>query len=235
MSKTALPDDKQPHNKAIDGDEAINSRPVAHWYFDFISPFSYLQLHRLDRLGEVDVRFCPVLFAGLLQHWGQLGPAEIEPKRRFTYRYSVWSAQHRGIGLRYPPEHPFNPLRVLRLCLALDCKAQVVRAIFDFIWSEGRDPNLEWDALCNGLDLTVDQANEMIASDRVKLQLRNNTETAIAAGIFGVPTLRINGENFWGDDATDMARDFIAQPVLFDSPEMHHATDLARSKLLTRN
>lgn len=61
---------------------------MADWYFDFISPFAYLQFVRLGELAGARLRLRPVLFAGLLQHWGQLGPAEIPAKRRCS---GVWT------------------------------------------------------------------------------------------------------------------------------------------------
>ena len=53
------------------------------WYFDFVSPFSYICLHRLKELPpDLAIEYRPVLFAGLLNHWGQKGPAELPAKRR---------------------------------------------------------------------------------------------------------------------------------------------------------
>jgi len=199
---------------------------VAHWYFDFISPFAYLQMQRLAQLRVAEICYRPVLFAGLLKHWGQLGPAEIKPKRRFTYRYVVWCARHQGIELRLPPAHPFNPLPVLRLSLALECQPEVVRGIFDFIWREGRDPNQEWPVLCERLGLSGDEAGHQAQEEGVKDRLRESTEAAIAAGVFGVPTLRINDEVFWGADATDMAVDYLRNPGAFENAQMQRATDL---------
>ncbi|HJP22575.1 MAG TPA: 2-hydroxychromene-2-carboxylate isomerase, partial [Alphaproteobacteria bacterium] len=65
---------------------------TADWYFDFISGFAYLQFATLERLKGLEIRFRPVLFAGLLNYHGQLGPAEIPAKRTFTYRQWVWLA-----------------------------------------------------------------------------------------------------------------------------------------------
>ena len=87
----------------------------AEWFFDFISPYAYLQFHQLRRLpDDIDVRFRPVLFAGLLNHWGQLGPAEILAKKRHTFLLTRWRAQKLGLPFRPPPRHPFNPLTLLR-------------------------------------------------------------------------------------------------------------------------
>ena len=205
-------------------DEA--QKPAANWYFDFISPFAYLQFQRLAELPVARIHYRPILFAGLLKHWGHLGPAEIEPKRRFSYRFVVWSAHAQGIPLRMPPGHPFNPLKVLRLCLALESGPEVVRTIFNFIWRDGRDPNQEWAALCGQLGLSADEGAHRINLDTVKEQLRHTTESAITAGVFGVPTVMINGEAFWGVDATDMAGDFVRRPGMFESAEMQRISDL---------
>ena len=91
----------------------------ADWYFDFISPFAFLQLPRVLALrARVEIVPVPIVFGAVLAHHGQLGPAEIAAKRAFTYRYVQWQADRAGIALRFPPAHPFNPLAALRLCVA---------------------------------------------------------------------------------------------------------------------
>ncbi|MBT6306408.1 MAG: 2-hydroxychromene-2-carboxylate isomerase, partial [Rhodospirillaceae bacterium] len=81
------------------------------WYFDFISPFAYLQLSRFETFQEdLEINPVPVLFGGLLKHWGQLGPAEIPPKRKFVYRFFKWQADQNNIPFKMPPRHPYNPL-----------------------------------------------------------------------------------------------------------------------------
>src|ERR1700749_3512717 len=90
-------------------------RPAV-WYFDVVSPFSYLHLKQFDRLpADLQIEYVPVLFAGLLKANGQKGPAEIAAKRVQTYRMCVFMAQQAGIPFRFPPAHPFNPLPLLRL------------------------------------------------------------------------------------------------------------------------
>ena len=110
------------------------------WYFDFVSPFAYICLHRLKELpSDLVLEYRPVLFAGLLNHWGQKGPAELPSKRRYTYRWSHWWASSLGIPLRYPAAHPFNPLHHLRLAIACGSKPEAVRKIFESIWTTGED------------------------------------------------------------------------------------------------
>jgi len=194
--------------------------PSADWYFDFISPFSYLQSERLASLGpKLTVRYRPVLFGVLLSHHGHKGPAEIPSKRAFTYRQVIWLARKQGIALKFPPEHPFNPLPLLRLAIACDCAPDAVQRIFRFVWRDGRLPDLpiEWAELTH--DLGLADAAARIADPAVKEELRRNTDEAISRGVFGVPTLAIGGELFWGADATDMARDFVNAGCRYDDPE----------------
>ena len=96
--------------------------PSADWYFDFVSPFSYLQCEQLPTLERsIRIRYRPVLFAALLAAHGHKGPAEIASKRRFTYRFVVWQAAKLGIALKFPAAHPFNPLALLRLAGRFIC------------------------------------------------------------------------------------------------------------------
>ena len=192
----------------------------ADWYFDFVSPFAYLQSEQLGSLApRISVRYRPVLFAGLLGAHGQKGPAEIPAKRIFTYRFCVWQAKRLGIRLRFPPEHPFNPLPLLRLAVACGSSPDVVHRIFRFVWQDGRLPDLpiEWAELVG--ELGIRDAEARIATPEVKDELRRNTDEAISRGVFGVPTLAIGAELFWGADATQMAADHAASGSVFADPE----------------
>ncbi|MBX9700857.1 MAG: DsbA family protein, partial [Acetobacteraceae bacterium] len=112
------------------------------WYFDLVSPFSWLALPRLEALAARHrVAFRPVVLGAILAHWGSTGPAELAPKRLHTYRLVQFQAERAGIALRFPPRHPFNPLAALRLLTALGAPAAAVRSAFEFVWAEGRDPS----------------------------------------------------------------------------------------------
>src|SRR5438105_579323 len=201
--------------------------PAVDWYFDFISPFAYLQCERLDQLPKnARLRMRPILFAGLLNHHGQKGPAEIAAKRAFTYRFVLWQAQRQGVKLRLPPKHPFNPLPLLRLAVAADGAPDIVREIFRFVWRDGRlaDNPIEWAELVDALNLR--DAAASIDTPEVKNRLRANTEEAIARGVFGVPTLAVGEQLFWGNDATDMAIDCLAGDALFASAAYRDAAGI---------
>jgi 2-hydroxychromene-2-carboxylate isomerase len=204
----------------------------ATWYFDVISPFSYLALGEVEQLAErMSVVYRPILFAALLEHWSHLGPAEIPPKRLHTYRLCVFEAERRGIAFRFPPSHPFNPIRPLRLIAALDASPGAVRTVMDRIWRDGLDLAIEenWGATCAMLGLDVARAAALVEAAETKARLRANTEAAINAGLFGVPTLQIGPELFWGVDALPMARAYLANPDLFNGPEMRRVATINAS------
>ena len=183
----------------------------ATWYFDFISPFAFLQWRKMAALDERARLVCqPVLLVAMLRHWGQLGPAEIEPKRRFTCKHIYWIARRDGVTLRFPPRHPFNPLPLLRLCIACGNTPQVVGRLLDYVWAEGRlpDETEHWEALLDELGI----APAALEQDAVKQALRTNTDTAIKGGVFGVPTLVVDDELFWGYDSFQFALDYLDDP-----------------------
>jgi 2-hydroxychromene-2-carboxylate isomerase len=199
------------------------------WYFDFISPFAYLQWRRLWRDHPELARRLqpkPVLLAALLNHWGQLGPAELPGKRRHTYRLVQWQAREAGIALRAPPAHPFNPLAALRLCLAAPDRVAAAHAIFAHIWEHGRAADSAEALAPVARDLGIADAAAAIADPSVKQQLAANGADAIALQIFGVPTLVIDGQLFWGNDATPMALAYLEDSQLFEDPEMRRIDTL---------
>lgn len=204
----------------------------AQWFFDFVSPFSYLQFKALDRLPDsLELTLTPVLFAGLLAHWGQKGPAEISPKRVDTYRYCQWYARNSGIPFQMPPAHPFNPLPFLRLAVALDCEPAIVKAIFYYIWAKGKPAHTVEGFLDLASDLGIDDPELLISNTGAKDILRRNTNNAITAGIYGVPTTLINDERFWGLDQSQMMLDYLEHPHLMEAPEMKRLTDLPQGAI----
>jgi 2-hydroxychromene-2-carboxylate isomerase len=187
------------------------------WYFDFVSPYSYIALHRLKELpGTVGCK--PVLFAGLLNHFGQKGPAEIPVKRQWTYRWCTWWAGELGIPFRFPAAHPFNPLQHLRLALACESAADAIERIFLSLWTSGADPSdpARFVNLCR--ELGVDPAR--LADVPIKDQLRRNTEEAAGRGVFGVPSFVVDGEVFWGADSIEFLKAFLRDPAVVRNEEM---------------
>lgn len=178
------------------------------FFFDYVSPNAYLAWTQLPRIAArhgATIEPVPVLFAGLLEAHGQLGPAEVAPKIRWMTRNNLRKAALLGVPLRPPAYHPFNPLLALRvssLPLAPVTRSALVGALLEAVWARGlhvaeasvvaqcaRDVGLDGDAL-------VAEA----ATDAAKARVRAQTDAAIASGVFGVPTMEIGDELFWGYD-----------------------------------
>ncbi len=200
------------------------------FYLDFVSPYAYLAFEKLPQALEglsyaIDYR--PLLFAGLLKHHGQLGPAEIRPKRDWTYRQVLWLGHHLGIPLQLPAAHPFNPLPLLRLALA--CGSQglanryVCETIFRHVWRGGADAAdaQRLEALKQALAPARDPG-----SDTVKAELKANTDEAIARGLFGVPTYAVDDKLFWSLDALPMLRGYLQGDAWFSAGDWDAATRL---------
>jgi 2-hydroxychromene-2-carboxylate isomerase len=199
------------------------------FHFDPVSPYAYLAFEAVPQALQgcsYRVDYCPLLFAGLLQHHGQKGPAEIEPKRAWTFRQVAWRAHELGLPLQTPARHPFNPLALLRLLLACAPAGGTpnrysVEAVLRHVWRGGgadaEDP-ARLAALVQDLAPRRDPAGA-----EVKAELRARTEAALAAGIFGVPTVEVGGRHFWGLDALPMLAACLNGDPWFDRPDWAEA------------
>lgn len=194
------------------------------FHFDVISPYAWLAFMRLpEAMAGLShhVVYQPLLFAGVLAHWGQKGPAEIGPKRDWTYRQVGWLAAQQGTPLQLPRPHPFNPLALQRLAVACapaggTPNRHQVELLFRHVWCrDGADPNepVALAALTEALAPPRDPAGA-----EVKDELRASTEAAVAAGIFGVPTIGAQGRLFFGQDALPMLRDALTGGAWFAGP-----------------
>ena len=187
-------------------------------FTDFISPYAWLAQAGLDRMTDrPEIEIKPVLFAGLLNHWEHKGPAEIPAKKVFTFKYVKWIADRDGVDLNMPPNHPFNPIKALRLAIVLGATHDVMMQIFRAIWVDGHLPDNEagWAGIKAATNCT--DADDLIASPEVKDSLLSNGEEAIKRGVFGVPTFCVDDELFWGADAMEMMQDYLADPDGFQA------------------
>lgn len=201
------------------------------FHFDFISPYAYLAFEQLPQALQglsyaVDYR--PVLFAAMLNHHGQRGPAEIAPKRDWTYRQVLWLAHAHGIPLQLPGAHPFNPLGLLRLAVACGQGGAVNRHVAETLlrhaWRGGADAADP--ARLAQVRAQLQPARDPGSAD-VKADLKSNTDAAIARGLFGVPAFEVDGKLFWGFDSLPMLRAWLQGDAWFDSGAWEAATNVA--------
>jgi 2-hydroxychromene-2-carboxylate isomerase len=211
---------------------SMSSVAEIDWYFDFISPYSYLAFETLPQaLAAIEpapvIRYRPVLFAGLLNHWGHMGPAEVPPKRRFTYEHCAWLADRHGIAMRAPRRHPFNPLPLLRAAIAAGSRRDAIGRLFGLVWRDGALPDEPaFAALLAELGLSP----VSLDAPEVKAALRANGEAAVAAGVFGVPTVVARTAHgtraIWGFEALPMLADWLRGAPVFGGEQMRRAADL---------
>ncbi len=201
------------------------------FYFDVISPYAYLAFEALPEMlkgHSYSVTYKPILFAALLKHHGQLGPAEIPSKREWTYRQALWLAHQQNTPLQLPSTHPFNPLGLLRLAVACGPPNRFVcETIFRHVWQGGADA-----ADADRLEKLAAQLAPVLASagagnsDEVKAALKSNCDEAIERGVFGVPTLAVDDKLFWGLDALPMLRDYLNADAWFKTDAWAQAARL---------
>ena len=187
---------------------AFSSPGRLYFFFDYISHNAYLAWHQMPALARrhgLALTPVPVLFGAMLSHYKQVGPAEVPAKSRWMLRNVLRKAKRHGIPIAPPHSHPFNPLVPLRVsCTDLDDaqRLALVDRLFRAAWAESRalaDAAVVGEILTEqGLD-----AGRLLAeaqSDAVKQRLRENTQAALDQGVFGVPTMAVGGELFWGFD-----------------------------------
>lgn len=196
----------------------VREKPTVAFYFDYISSNAYLAWIRLPEIVArhgFDLKPVPVLFAGLLEEHGQLGPAEVEPKAIWMAKNNLRKAAQLGVPLNPPIHHPFNPLLALRatsLPAAEPGRSALISGLLDAVWVNGRHISesavVEEVANAAGLDgaRLVAEAQTLDA----KARLRGQTDRAIEAGVFGVPMMRVGDELFWGYDDLPYLELFLA-------------------------
>ena len=145
------------------------------------------------------------MFGKLLDKWGQLGPAEIPPKNNWLNQYCLRYSAINGFEYNPPKKHPFNPLAALRMSLKEVSginQFQVIDAIFEGGWSQGADlgdlPTLI--SLLEKQSIDGENISQQITKRYVKNLLVNETKDAIDRGVFGVPSIIIDDNLFWGND-----------------------------------
>ena len=183
---------------------------MVRFFFDFVSPYAYIawaEAHRIAEAHGRSVEPVPVLFAALLNAHGTKGPAEVPAKRVYLFKDATRKAHALGLPtLVPPPTHPFNPLVALRVS-ALPHAPALRRRIIDALWAatwaggDGIESPEAVGAVLARLGLDAAALLTAAAAPAAKAALKANTDGAIAAGVFGVPTALVDGELFWGVDA----------------------------------
>ena len=209
------------------------------FYFDYLSPYAYFAWRKVEKFcssHNIELIIKPIVFGKLLDHWGQLGPAEISPKRDWLIKYCLFYAQQNEIPLLFPKNHPFNSLTALRASLTEvsgSYQSKLVSAIFESGWGKGADIGNSdvISEIVKNVGLDPQEVIDAVAKDETKLLLKESTNEAISKGVFGIPTIIYDEELFWGNDQfeylsqiikdeyranDELVRDIIARPRAID-------------------
>jgi 2-hydroxychromene-2-carboxylate isomerase len=179
-----------------------------NFYFDYLSPFSYFAWNSLQEIPDLTLHYKPVALGPLLNHWGIKGPGEITPKREFLLKQCLRLSAKNQIDFTTPKTHPFNSLYALRLSLkgvAGELQPKVIETLWKAGWQKRIDMG-EPDELLKVLKdagLPAEELYEKSFSKESKVELKANIQEAISYGAFGVPTMVVGDELFWGNDAME--------------------------------
>jgi 2-hydroxychromene-2-carboxylate isomerase len=191
---------------------------TVEFYFDFGSPTAYLAHKRLGQLSkqyDLQIRYMPMLLGGVFKSTGNASPVAIPAKGKYMLEQDLPRfARRYGVPLNFNPHFPINTLNLMRGAIAaqrLGCMEAYVNLAFDAVWVQEKnmgDPAIVSQTLTEaGLD-----ADGLIALSQdpdVKAELVAATEAAVARGVFGAPTLFLDGAMYFGQDRLDFIEEAI--------------------------
>jgi 2-hydroxychromene-2-carboxylate isomerase len=184
------------------------------FYYDLVSPYSYLAHHRIWRICEergAELVLKPMLLGGVHKAVGLQAPIEIEPKKRYQYRDIKRWADYYRLPLKFPDPFPFRTLKTMRAAmfsLESGLLGAFTREAFALYWEEGGAPKGIEEADEDG---PVAEVARRIGADpegvlggaaapEAKEALKVATSEAVERRVFGAPTFFVGGEMFWGND-----------------------------------
>jgi 2-hydroxychromene-2-carboxylate isomerase len=185
------------------------------FYFDVGSPYAYLAAERLERVLPTPVRWQPVLLGGLFKLTGRKSWALGDYRRRQTGMVEI-ERRARTYGLPpivWPDPWPTDYLVAMRAvtwAFSIGRGHDLARQLFHDQFQRGRELSIEAHVLAAASEVGLDrrEAYDAVRDPEVKRTLREATEAAHALGAFGVPTIDVAGELFWGDDRLEDAADY---------------------------
>ena len=188
------------------------------FYFDFGSPTAYLAHKRLQQLSaqyDLLIDYKPMLLGGVFKATGNTTPVAIPAKGQYMLAHDLPRfARRYNVPLNINPHFPINTLHLMRAAIAaqrLDCMPAYVDAMFNAVWVDGKNMG-ELDVIAQTLaDNELDSEALMALSQdpEVKAQLISNTDAAVERGVFGAPTLFMDGEMYFGQDRLDFIEEAL--------------------------
>ena len=181
------------------------------FYFDFISPYSYLAHQKIKETKKVNFRYKPVLVGGLHNLQGITAPAFIKPKLKHMMSDCDLIAKKDKTNFIWNSKFPINSLNIMRGYIFVNDqnKDMYLNVIFDAYWKNNLDTSNEdvLKILLEKCKINVNEFFEGTKDKKIKEELKNITQAAHNKEIFGTPTFVVNGKIFWGQDRLEFALD----------------------------
>ena len=184
------------------------------FYFDFISPYSYLAYKKIkiiDRKEKLKINYKPILLGGLHKLGGITAPAFNSRKMKNMKNDCELVALKNKIDFKWNTKFPINTLYLMRGYLVIDenLKEKFFDICFDAYWKENIDISNDknFDKILDLVKIDKKKFYEDIQNIKIKNKLKDLTNVAFEKDIFGAPTFVVNGKIFWGQDRLDYAID----------------------------
>ena len=181
------------------------------FYFDFISPYSYLAYKKLNNLNNINVNYKPILLGGLHKLGEITAPAFNERKMKNMKNDCELIAKKNNIEFQWNNKFPINSLSLMRGYLVIDAKLKkkYFDNCFNAYWKDNIDISNEENLsrILETCEIDIKFFNENINQQKIKNELIKLTSNAFEMDIFGAPTFIVNKKLFWGQDRLDYALD----------------------------
>tara|TARA_B100000287_G_scaffold276369_1_gene260326 strand:- start:156 stop:734 length:579 start_codon:yes stop_codon:yes gene_type:complete len=182
------------------------------FYFDFISPYSYLAHKRIIQLNKRNkFNYKPILLGGLHKLGGITAPAFNERKMKNMKNDCSLIAQKSNIQFKWNEKFPLNSLNLMRGYLFIDeqIKNKFFDICFDSYWKDNVDITQDDNIKKILSDCNIDEKKYLsgIKEIKIKEKLKNLTSLAFKNDVFGAPTFVVNDKLFWGQDRLEYALD----------------------------
>ena len=181
------------------------------FYFDFISPYSYLAYKKLNNLNNINVNYKPILLGGLHKLGEITAPAFNARKMKNMKNDCELIAKKNNIEFKWNNKFPINSLSLMRGYLVIDAKLKkkYFDNCFDAYWKDNVDISNEENLskVLEKCEVDIDLFHESIKQQKIKDELKQLTINAFEMNVFGAPTFIVNKKLFWGQDRLDYALD----------------------------
>jgi len=183
------------------------------FYFDFVSPYSFLahqKVRKLEKNENIKIKYKPILLGGLHILHGITAPAFIPSKAKFMIRDCKLVAEKNKIDFKFNSYFPIKTLNLMRGAMIAeedDFQIFYIDKIFDAIWKDGLNMNDQniIDKIIKNLEINPKTFFLRSSSQNIKNNLKQKTDDAYQKGIFGAPTFVVNNKIFWGQDRLEFA------------------------------